>query len=376
MANVFISYRHDDTKEFAHRMYQGLCQTIPAECIFFDREIPLGMDWDQHLQEQLASCSVLIALIGNSWSPAVAGRSRIREPRDRVKMELAAALQRGLPVIPILVDGAAMPRKQDLPRSLAALPKRQALVIDEDFDAAMEKLTQRVQPLLDAPPPLPAPTERESWEDDSESISHPWVPLMLGLVVILAIAVGWWQRHEVLTYISTISLRDPGATLLLSDINAWISWCVFGMGIAVLVALVMLGKSFSSGTEGGNAFEVLLGGLGAFLSVVGFKVVWMLFDQGAVWFGLLAGIFLAIVVLFTVALVFATPNGTIPKDLSRRSIEFAYVDVHGWRQAAQLERRENSSAASTTGIFEPERRLGECVPRSGRKDASTGTREA
>jgi len=67
------------------------------------------------------------------------GRCRLDKPDDFVRLEIEAALSRGILVIPVLVDGARMPRADELPPSLAALPRRQALELSParfDFDTS------------------------------------------------------------------------------------------------------------------------------------------------------------------------------------------------------------------------------------------------
>jgi hypothetical protein len=56
-----------------------------------------------------------------------AGRTRLDNPGDFVRLEIEAALTRGVRVIPVLVDGARMPRPDQLPASLALLARRQAI---------------------------------------------------------------------------------------------------------------------------------------------------------------------------------------------------------------------------------------------------------
>jgi hypothetical protein len=66
---------------------------------------------------------------------------RLDDPKDFVRIEIEAALSRGVRVIPILVGGAQMPDESELPPSLAALKRRQALSLDPlDFDNDTGKL--------------------------------------------------------------------------------------------------------------------------------------------------------------------------------------------------------------------------------------------
>jgi hypothetical protein len=75
-------------------------------------------------------CTVLVAIIGQNWARATGGTRRLDEPRDLVRSEIEAALERNLPVIPVLINRATMPGEADLPPSLAALAYRHAIDVD------------------------------------------------------------------------------------------------------------------------------------------------------------------------------------------------------------------------------------------------------
>jgi hypothetical protein len=93
-----------------------------------------GSDFGEAIERAVNECAVLLALIGPTWVSAVDahGRRRLDDPDDLVVLELQAALDRATPVIPVLVDGAKAPAREDLPRTLGALARRQALRIDND----------------------------------------------------------------------------------------------------------------------------------------------------------------------------------------------------------------------------------------------------
>jgi hypothetical protein len=95
------------------------------------------------IAEAVGRCAVLLALIGDQWISICdkAGHRRLDDPKDFVRIEIEAALSRGVRVIPILVGGAQMPDESELPPSLAALKRRQALSLDPlDFDSDTGKL--------------------------------------------------------------------------------------------------------------------------------------------------------------------------------------------------------------------------------------------
>jgi hypothetical protein len=88
-----------------------------------------GVDFAEEIFRAAAACTVLLAIIGPAWLTAADehGHRRLDDPDDLVRLEIEAALTRGIRIIPILVEGAVMPAGDDLPGSLAAFARRNAL---------------------------------------------------------------------------------------------------------------------------------------------------------------------------------------------------------------------------------------------------------
>jgi TIR domain len=139
---IFISYRREETAYPAGWLFNRLADTYGEDQIFKDVDsIELGDDFVDVITRAVASTDVLLALIGENWISATdeSGRRRLDDPDDFVRLEIEAALTRGIRVIPILVDGATMPRDDQLPASLATLARRQALELSPsrfDFDTS------------------------------------------------------------------------------------------------------------------------------------------------------------------------------------------------------------------------------------------------
>src|SRR5688572_19627389 len=130
MNGIFISYRRDDSAGYAGRLYDRLVTHFGAERVFMDVEgIEPGVDFVNAIEEAVGSCRVLIVIIGDEWisTTDIAGRRRLDDPNDFVRLETSAALKRGIRVVPVLVDGSAMPRVDQLPEELHALTRRQAV---------------------------------------------------------------------------------------------------------------------------------------------------------------------------------------------------------------------------------------------------------
>jgi TIR domain len=149
---IFISYRREETASYAGRLYDRLADRFSEDQIFIDVDsIKPGGDFIQAVERALVSCSVLLAVIGPHWLAAVNedGRRRLDNPHDLVRLELEAALKREILVIPVLVDGAALPRSIDLPESLYNLTRRQALrIAHESFRRDFEWLFHAIQQAL------------------------------------------------------------------------------------------------------------------------------------------------------------------------------------------------------------------------------------
>jgi hypothetical protein len=142
---VFICYRREDTAGFAGRIYDRLRSTLGRESVFIDVDnIPAGRDFVEVLSVRVGRCDALIALIGKNWlvSADTDNNRRLDDPNDFVRIEIEAALERNVPVIPVLVDGAAMPQANDPPETLKKLARRQGIEISHNrFDSDAERLT-------------------------------------------------------------------------------------------------------------------------------------------------------------------------------------------------------------------------------------------
>ena len=130
---IFISYRRQETAWPARQLYEVLASRYGTQSVFKDvDDIEPGEDFVDKITAAVASCDVLLALIGPQWLVMAnsEGGRRLDDPEDFVRLELSAALSRGVRVVPILVDGARMPRADELPAELAPLVRRQAVEIN------------------------------------------------------------------------------------------------------------------------------------------------------------------------------------------------------------------------------------------------------
>jgi hypothetical protein len=132
---VFISYRRQETSDLAGRLYDRLADRFGQAKVFMDVDtIEPGTDFTDAITQAVGTCQVLVAVIGPQWLAASDkhGRRRLDNPDDLVRVEVEAALARGVRVIPLLAGGAEMPQRQELPDSLGELARRHALVVRHD----------------------------------------------------------------------------------------------------------------------------------------------------------------------------------------------------------------------------------------------------
>ncbi|HEY5892662.1 MAG TPA: TIR domain-containing protein [Chthoniobacterales bacterium] len=153
MAQIFISYRRSETGYVATILADALKAQFGENSVFMDVDnIPLGVDFRDHIGAAVAECQILLALIGADWlaSKSSDGTRRIDASDDFVRIELEAALERGIPVIPILTDGAAMPSDKLLPSSIRKLAFRNAAELHSgrDLRSQLHLLVDHLKRLL------------------------------------------------------------------------------------------------------------------------------------------------------------------------------------------------------------------------------------
>lgn len=132
---IFVSYRRDDAAGHAGRLDDALLEHFQREQIFMDIDaIEPGLDFVESIERALSQCDVLLVLIGPRWlgPQGSAGRRRLDDPADFVRLEVQSALARtDLRVVPVLIQGAEMPTSADLPPELQPLVRRNALEVSD-----------------------------------------------------------------------------------------------------------------------------------------------------------------------------------------------------------------------------------------------------
>jgi hypothetical protein len=151
---VFICYRREDSAGFARRIYDRLASGLGREKVFFDVDaIAHGIDFVNAISERVGKCDALVVVISPNWirTGDVNGRRRLDDPNDLVRIEIEAALARQVRVIPVVVDGANLPKASELPESLKPLARRQGMEISDDrFDSDVDRLIRALSSLMEA----------------------------------------------------------------------------------------------------------------------------------------------------------------------------------------------------------------------------------
>lgn len=151
-AGIFLSYRREESAPQAGRLYDNLSARFGESHVFMDVDsIGLGLDFAEVIDDAISSCEVLLALIGPDWLRAGCdeGARRIDDPADYVRLEIQAALERKVRVVPILLNGAWLPAAEELPPALTALTRRQALELDDaTFRAHVGRLLEQLERVI------------------------------------------------------------------------------------------------------------------------------------------------------------------------------------------------------------------------------------
>jgi TPR repeat protein len=151
---IAISYRRSDSQDITGRIFDRLRQHFGKDAVFRDIDnIRPGIDFRVQISEALQTTDVLLVVVGPKWFGRAKGAdSRIDNKADPVRIEVETALQRDIPVIPVLVGSTKMPTTDQLPDGLKDFAYRHAVTVDggRDFDHHLEGLIRALDGILDA----------------------------------------------------------------------------------------------------------------------------------------------------------------------------------------------------------------------------------
>lgn len=212
---IFISYRRSDTAYAAGWLYDRLSDRFGGGQVFKDVDsLQPGDDFVEKITLAVSSCDVLLAVIGPDWVTAAdeEGKPRLGDPADFVRVEIEAALTRGIRVIPLLVEGARMPRVSEVPQSLSPLIRRHALELSpsrfnrdaEDLMGVLDKAVPSAAPSASAQLRSAAPTAGPVQDKPSTPVHQ-------------ASAAGSSDARDTLRAAGTEGARDTGDTSRAKD---------------------------------------------------------------------------------------------------------------------------------------------------------------
>jgi glycerophosphoryl diester phosphodiesterase len=204
---IFISYRRQDSAYPAGWLYDRLAERFGPDQIFKDVDsIELGDDFVETITNAVGSCDILLALIGQEWLDIAGsdGSRRLDDPDDFVRLEIEAALDRKVLLIPILVEGALMPAADQLPPSIAPMVRRQALELSPTrFRADTERLLdvmertlvdihdeQPGEPAVEVAAPAPVEPDTDPDRPGSPGVSRRILLAIGAAVAAIAVVVA------------------------------------------------------------------------------------------------------------------------------------------------------------------------------------------
>jgi hypothetical protein len=213
---IFISYRRDDTEGEAGRLFDDLTREFGSKNVFMDvAGIRPGVDFVQAIEANVADCGVLLAIIGPTWATiaSAGGVRRLDDPGDFVVLEIASALKREVPVIPVLVHGAKMPSQDQLPESLKSFSHRNSVELSHarwpsDVQLLIEALNSYVVPSKETVPepvhatvPVQLPPPHQPGpptvvRPEPKKSSTPWIAAVGSVVVIAAGVIIYLVTHH------------------------------------------------------------------------------------------------------------------------------------------------------------------------------------
>jgi hypothetical protein len=184
-----VNYRRNDSEGEAGRLFDELAKHFGEDAVFMDvAGIGPGQDFRKAIDQSVASCTVLLAVIGQQWldSREASGARRLDDPGDFVRIELASALRTAIPVVPVLVRGSRMPRAEELPDDLKDLAYRNAVELTHArWKSDIQLLIHALRPYMGAPidpqagkiiPKAAAPPAQDSRRTETGPVSEPIDP--------------------------------------------------------------------------------------------------------------------------------------------------------------------------------------------------------
>lgn len=150
--SIFVSYRRADAPGYVRGLMSDLRNVFGSHQVFLDMEdIEAGSDFPRIIDEAVSNCELLLVIMGSNWAElkTESGLRRIEDEKDYVRLEISSAINRKIPIIPVLVENAKMPKAEELPAEIVQLSTLQGIPLtherwDDDITkllTAIEKMT-------------------------------------------------------------------------------------------------------------------------------------------------------------------------------------------------------------------------------------------
>ena len=322
MPDIFLSYRRQDSSSATGRLADRLEEHFGPGRVFRDHDsISPGADFTEAIRRAINTSTVMLAVIGPDWLDARddRGRRRLEQPGDFVRQEIETALKAGVPVVPVLVEGAKMPSRDALPKAIAELWRVNAIELSESrwpFDTEQLMRTLQSRYVIESDRPalgeLPGhtplfgsaarfalsllelathPTRMIAKQQTGQAIDHlrAFVFLLGSLLVGSLLVLLGFQLQSEGTSLASLARRFIGGTLglvlaglVLTTLNAvalTLAWRAAGRRIelqqvtlimAYLVSGAWLGLAGGALVFGFGASFYDPGWFGAFAQAIGF----------------------------------------------------------------------------------------------------------
>lgn len=193
---LFISYRRDETPISAAWLYEVLADRFGESGVFMDLTLKPGEDFVERITEVLGVCHILLVVMGPRWAAPNdgTGPASIKDPDDFVRLEVELAMARpDVEVLPVLVDGAKMPHRDELPKEIQGLTRIQAQELTtRRRKADMAELVGRIEELLPPETMVRSPAERPPppAEEEREPTSGGRPRWQIAAAIVAAIALA------------------------------------------------------------------------------------------------------------------------------------------------------------------------------------------
>lgn len=252
---IFVSYRRDDTQGYAGRLEDSLAAYFGTNRVFRDvGGIEGGIDFAEAIEKELSHAGAIIALIGRHWLTAGSdGQDRLGDDNDYVSMEIATALDKGIPVVPVLVENAIMPREEELPDSLRSLARRNAVSIsDEPWSSDITRLAKTLA--IDVPGSVA-----------EMKLARLKIVILALLFPILALMVSafTWAAYRSATTKLPFAVTEDFKDILMVNSFSWAIPSASFVAIVIACFLLMLAAKYMDASKARFiSLSIWVGGLG------------------------------------------------------------------------------------------------------------------